>query len=581
MASRHTGLCIALFAFLFFVPGYTEPAFASTSEQVVEFQKGVSCIARVVDEGTEAGTGPWRLEIIPPGGPVATLQLPLEGHSIMMEEMRAASFIAPGKQELFISFSQIHNGIYGRAYVVDFSNGAARIIFDSEWLGSVFTASGAFMDQYRLDISFPNLSDRYMLFLGSEKKADYDALYDAASGQLTEARQIAGSYPTRFSVAGPDENNEKGANGLFSLEAAIRVVGALNIDSLGEYVFRLRKQENQWQLHGDTQFIPEPGIQASRFQGAVPVADMHVAVATRDPETALSAHSGGTISLAARYDGWESAPRRQAAALATKNATYTKIIKDYLGRNGLPDAAPQIMQLLKVDLEGDGVDEMVIVAQNIVKNDTAAMTWAMDKPLSSTADIPQSAEKGNYALALVRKIVNGKVREIPLSQFIALKNSGPGDAGWTPPILPKVYQFADLNGDGVMEIIVNENSCEGSSYQVYEINGDKAVKILANGTEWIPAADSAILTSDEARKILQTWLNSHPIDPRPVLANEYKEYTYGDEAHYWFFLDDPQRYWLNFLLHKKTGELLYMMISDGEEATIEIEPLDAWYTKHF
>ena len=298
---------------------------------------------------------------------------------------------------------------------------------------------------------------------------------------------------------------------------------------------------------------------------------------TRDAQTL----GFGTAKLAIGCD-WNPVPR-QAVALDTKNATYVKILKDYLERSGLPDASPQIMQLFKVDLDGDGADEVVIVAQNIISRDTAAVTWEADKPLSRTADIPKDAKKGEYSLVLLRKIVNGKVREIPLSQYISLKDSE------TLPLLHKVYQFADLNGDGVMEIIVGENSCENLEYRAYAVKGDKAVKALANGmggnlsaaTEVAPHPEALAMPAEEARKILQTWLDSHPIQPHAILAREYKEYVYGGEAYYLFSLDDTQRYWLNFLVHKKTGELLYMMISDGEHVSIEIEPLDAWYAKHY
>ena len=302
---------------------------------------------------------------------------------------------------------------------------------------------------------------------------------------------------------------------------------------------------------------------------------------TAQPESLTEATTASSQNQSdSANSGWNLVPR-QVTAMGTKNATYTTILKNYLGRNGLPDATPQIMQMFKVDLDGDDVDEVVIIAQNIIERETAGVTWEVNKPLSRSIEIPRNAKKGDYSLALVRKIVDGKVREIPLSQFIAQNNSNPNDAGWTLPLLHKAYQIADVDGDGIMEIIVGEHSNEGFSYQAYTIKGDKAVKIFMTGAGWTPSADSAPLPAEEARKILQTWLNGHPIQPHPVLARDHREYAYGGDAYYLFSLDDIQRYWLNFLVHKKTGELLYMMISDGEHVSIEIEPLDAWYAKHF
>ena len=288
----------------------------------------------------------------------------------------------------------------------------------------------------------------------------------------------------------------------------------------------------------------------------------------------------GDARLALNSD-WNAMPR-QAIALDTNHAAYRKILKDFLAQRGLPNATPQIMQLFKVDLDGDGADEVVIVAQNLVAHNVGTITWAADKPLSRAADIPNVAEKGMYSLILVRKIVDGKVREIPFYQFTASENRGLADAAWTPPLLHKVYQFADLDGDGTMEIVAGENSCKGFSYQVYAIKNGKAIKVLVNGAMWATAPDGALVTVEDARKTLQAWLDVHPLPPRPaVLSATHGEHMHGGEPYYLFSLEDNERYWLNFLVHKTTDELLYMMISDGEHPTTTIEPLDAWYARHY
>ena len=90
------------------------------------------------------------------------------------------------------------------------------------------------------------------------------------------------------------------------------------------------------------------------------------------------------------------------------------------------------------------------------------------------------------------------------------------------------------------------------------------------------------LSHFEARKILQIWLDAHPnIEPPFVLSFEYNEYSKGGEDYYWFSLDDNERYWANFLVHKETGELLFMLMPDGEHPEIEIESLDDWYSRYY
>jgi len=112
------------------------------------------------------------------------------------------------------------------------------------------------------------------------------------------------------------------------------------------------------------------------------------------------------------------------------------------------------------------------------------------------------------------------------------------------------------------------------------------LSIGASLTGWNQASaethiTTELLTAEQAREILQEWLDNHPFDRPAVLAFEHDEYSDGSAEYYHFSLDDMERYWLNFLVHKQTKSLYFMMISDGEEAVIEIEPLDDWYNKYY
>ena len=247
-------------------------------ELKVEFQKGLPCAVRLLHDEH------WLLEFAPPDGPKSTLRLPLRySGNIQVEELREAAFISPDKRELFISFVEVRNGRFSWAYVVDFSNGAAGILFDSDWLMPGFAAQGSFEDFYRVKVVFPELFDEYMLFISDGRKDAYALLYDDKTGSLNGKRDIVGSYSTRSQVIGPDKQ------GLFVLETAVAVAGAMSFDLLGEYAFRLRCQDGKWRLQGDTLLTVSDGIDYSNRvkQGATPVADLRLAVTAQGLEKSL------------------------------------------------------------------------------------------------------------------------------------------------------------------------------------------------------------------------------------------------------------------------------------------------------
>lgn len=187
--------------------------------------------------------------------------------------------------------------------------------------------------------------------------------------------------------------------------------------------------------------------------------------------------STGSSRLALRCS-WNPLPR-QAQNLNPDHAVYKEILKKYLVENGLPQADPQIMQLFKVDLDGDGSDAVLICAQNIVEDQ--ALAWRSDSPLSTIQGLPSGSIQGNYSLVLLRKIINNEVHEIPLAQFIALKDGTAADPVQIVPEIFKIFQCADLNGDGVLEIIIGSQYYEGYGYQVFEIQKNQAVMVLENG----------------------------------------------------------------------------------------------------
>ena len=207
------------------------------------------------------------------------------------------------------------------------------------------------------------------------------------------------------------------------------------------------------------------------FKGAkpgVPSFDTH------SPSSSVHEPSG----LLTIVSPWEVQPRLPAA-LSLNSQVYRDIVKRFLAAQGLNVEKPALSQLFKIDLEGDGVDEVLICAQNIAARGEAS--FEADQPLVKGTGLPGAAQPGAYSVLLLRKLVEGKVAELPLHVFVSPKGSAPVDDDWTPPVVGRFYQTADLNGDGVLEIIAGTAFYEGYDYRVFEVKGGKVREVLSCG----------------------------------------------------------------------------------------------------
>ena len=128
------------------------------------------------------------------------------------------------------------------------------------------------------------------------------------------------------------------------------------------------------------------------------------------------------------------------------DGTYAGFASELLSSRGLDVASPVIKQLFRTDLEGDGVNEVIVVAEDV--NPGLLL------------------EEGDYSIAFLRKVVQGEVQTAILGATVV----GPGDdqfgAAYT------IGAVADLSGDGQMEIVLDSAFFEGLSVGVVEYVND-------------------------------------------------------------------------------------------------------------
>jgi hypothetical protein len=160
------------------------------------------------------------------------------------------------------------------------------------------------------------------------------------------------------------------------------------------------------------------------------------------------------IAVGGTWNALPRVPRAQNVNLPTYREAVSKLLK----QKGIADPRVRITQLYRVDLEGDGTEEVVLTASSQGKH------------------IESRAVSGDYSLALVRKVVDGKVRTLILAEDVHPRVEGDK---WEIPYLFTVSAILDLNGDGKMEVVVNWDYYEGQGVEAYEIKGGAAKKVLS------------------------------------------------------------------------------------------------------
>lgn len=150
---------------------------------------------------------------------------------------------------------------------------------------------------------------------------------------------------------------------------------------------------------------------------------------------------------------WNPMPR-VPVKIDSNQMTYKNVVSSFLKKKGIAMPVVKITQAFRIDLEGDGIDEVLIAAMHYKKG------------LSS------SAAAGDYSFVILRKAVSGKVVDHLLAGDFITK---PIDFG--APTQNEISAIADLNGDGKMEIVLFGYYYEGDFASAYEIRNGRPVEI--------------------------------------------------------------------------------------------------------
>lgn len=175
--------------------------------------------------------------------------------------------------------------------------------------------------------------------------------------------------------------------------------------------------------------------------------------------------SGLKAGIAIQSPSWNPMPRLPRP-IDPKDPTYVQIVSDILKTAGITKPEVKISQAYIIDLDGDGNDEVVIVANRFAKG------------LKELSGISSLVSPGDYTLVLVRKTINDKAQNIFIVKAVWPKG--------TEGMLLRANHLsaiADLNGDGVMEVVLYNAYYEGSASDALQIKAAKAVGVLGCSCE--------------------------------------------------------------------------------------------------
>jgi hypothetical protein len=152
---------------------------------------------------------------------------------------------------------------------------------------------------------------------------------------------------------------------------------------------------------------------------------------------------------------WNVLPR-QPQDIPTDTEVYLQAVADWLVEQAPSQPIVAINKIRKVDVEGNGTDEVFISASHFAESSG------------------HNVEPRDYSVILMRTVSGAEVKTIPLvSDYYAegSENSFP----WSYSL----EFIGDLNGDGRMEVMVGLSRWEGSGVMVFEIDGQEVQLVFS------------------------------------------------------------------------------------------------------
>lgn len=156
---------------------------------------------------------------------------------------------------------------------------------------------------------------------------------------------------------------------------------------------------------------------------------------------------------------WNVFPR-VAKRTSSDQKVYRDVVAAILAKHGLADAKVVVDRIDRVDLDGDGTEEVVIHAEAAGRDSQDKETGLVSHGFA-------------YSVVILRRVVGGAVQDQLLEVPGSLGSQVRSDAF----VRTSIEGYADLDGDGSLEIILSENGVDYGGTAVWKLGSKGWSKI--------------------------------------------------------------------------------------------------------
>jgi len=146
--------------------------------------------------------------------------------------------------------------------------------------------------------------------------------------------------------------------------------------------------------------------------------------------------------------------QRDVQELSSDSELYQRAVLDWLASEEISQPQLGTLRIYRVDIEGDGVDEIFISATHLDGSQ-------------------HTTKSGDYSVILMRKVAGNDAVTLPIVADVYHSQ----EAEITFPQAYSLGNFIDLNQDGVLEVVVDIQRWEGDGAAVYQINGQEITQV--------------------------------------------------------------------------------------------------------